>query len=859
MNKFQKNIVGAFYYLTKLVILSLGLLLLFEFSLNYVSFSNIQNIDSDIKDLISYNIELLLYLFILFLGVLSGFHLLRSNFLHKYANTIKHYWGVTINSCLLITLTAFTIGYYLHPGLSKLTSLYLLRYPLAYLIIFVISYFLLYLIKNISERTKNQGLKVISDNLSDEPIEYIEQDLLGRKNFIDGIYNKILNINSKNSFVIAIEGKWGEGKTSVLRILRNRLLNNSNAVVFFFNPWFFETPADLIKSFLDDLDKSFSTKFLSNDIHRNFKSYEKVILNSLADKVGIKSLDELFNSSTLIDRKEKLAQTLSSYDTKFIVIIDDLDRIETDEAKTIFKLVKLIADLPNIIFVLGVDVEILKDTSGVRNHYLEKIIQKTFKLPKIDAQTLDTYLFTALDRLFEGDIDGLEQVKQFRSTYLGLKTPLSNLRQINLYISEIESLLTSEVRRLINLQDLLLIEILDVIAPNVLEDMWLNPEYYIIPEWDYYSPNVNNFRRFYGEGEKRNNAIKNHINAVLVSASEDKRSLIISMLSELFYAVKTAYTSSRDSHSDLKKAMRALKRIMHPDMFQWYFIGKMQGEKIYDSEIEGLIKDLNKNEEIDSILNQALAKYQSDDNLREFIHKMDLHYEKIDLIKLPVLIKNFYTFADTLPLEVKENFNMTDFSQIFVLIYRSLDRFSESNKDSLRGILEDITLNAPLFYVARMMNWLESDEGFYNVSRNADKPKIQGLFLKRVESTLVTPKVNIFEVYPRTTGYILDTWGKYDQLKMNEYVFELVEKTPVDLAGYLTYYLNYFNDEHAKIRYDELISVLDEAKISDFIQSHPIDENSLGKLEKKALALFKNGYEESQKVKRGNLKQLRVK
>lgn len=59
--------------------------------------------------------------------------------------------------------------------------------------------------------------------LSDEAIDTFEDDLLNRKSFVENLSSSLLSWNDKKSLVIVLFGKWGSGKTSIIKLLEKQL------------------------------------------------------------------------------------------------------------------------------------------------------------------------------------------------------------------------------------------------------------------------------------------------------------------------------------------------------------------------------------------------------------------------------------------------------------------------------------------------------------------------------------------------------------------------------------------------------------------------------------------------------------
>ncbi len=78
---------------------------------------------------------------------------------------------------------------------------------------------------------------------------------------------------------------------------------------------------------------------------------------------GIKAVGELVGktpaSPQLSDLKDKLARSLRELGHRFVVTIDDVDRLEPAEVIEILRLVRSVIDLPNVVYLLCYDSEIL--------------------------------------------------------------------------------------------------------------------------------------------------------------------------------------------------------------------------------------------------------------------------------------------------------------------------------------------------------------------------------------------------------------------------------------------------------------------------------------------------------------------
>ena len=73
----------------------------------------------------------------------------------------------------------------------------------------------------------------------DKAIQTKDEDLYGRNRLVENIA-KIIDGKTKKehgSFTIGVYGSWGEGKTSVLNLLKEKFNDIENVYQCSFNPW----------------------------------------------------------------------------------------------------------------------------------------------------------------------------------------------------------------------------------------------------------------------------------------------------------------------------------------------------------------------------------------------------------------------------------------------------------------------------------------------------------------------------------------------------------------------------------------------------------------------------------------------
>jgi hypothetical protein len=253
----------------------------------------------------------------------------------------------------------------------------------------------------------------------DRPLTRGEEDEFGFTGVAEKLAPSILSLADSDGFVFGIEGPWGSGKTSFLNFLRPALEKAKATHVLNLAPWLIgdsrslvSTLCDSIGTVLEDHEKSTEKPswrrrrqkaMKSADLVRSYAARTgrgMVPLAKLAGLVvpgasiagdalqwGAEALDGLARSQSDTVLKNEISKRIKDSNLRFVVMIDDLDRLEPAQAVEVIRLIRSVADFPRIAYVLCYDREVLAHAMetglSVRNGdaFLQKIVQLTFTLP----------------------------------------------------------------------------------------------------------------------------------------------------------------------------------------------------------------------------------------------------------------------------------------------------------------------------------------------------------------------------------------------------------------------------------------------------------------------------------------------
>lgn len=239
---------------------------------------------------------------------------------------------------------------------------------------------------------------------NDQPIQIPSEDRFGIDPFARTLASSILKMKSPQGSVIALNGPWGSGKSSAVNLIKHHLeqpVRDDDIVIIDFACWWFRGEEALALAFFRELYAGLSPSLgekLKQSLPKLGARLLKAgsVLGGAADLVGAGGIGGVAGNAMewlgeLIEQEEgveklhaKLSASLQEQSKRFLVVIDDIDRLSPDEALLIFRLVKSVGRLPNVMYLLVYDRLLAEKIVSERfpsegPHYLEKIVQAAFE------------------------------------------------------------------------------------------------------------------------------------------------------------------------------------------------------------------------------------------------------------------------------------------------------------------------------------------------------------------------------------------------------------------------------------------------------------------------------------------------
>ena len=209
-----------------------------------------------------------------------------------------------------------------------------------------------------------------------------QNDKLNRESIAENLENIIDATN--DSMVLSIDASWGNGKTTFIKMWKQKIDNEKKYKALYFNAWENDDCEDPLLALIGEITDSLKSKEENSKIIDSIKQYGKPLLkktiptvlkiatSGVIDIAGIASSDQkkyladfaehMGDFDTYGEQKEskenfkkKLAEMQVDENKKIIFFIDELDRCRPTFAVEMLEKIKHLFSIDNFIFILSLD------------------------------------------------------------------------------------------------------------------------------------------------------------------------------------------------------------------------------------------------------------------------------------------------------------------------------------------------------------------------------------------------------------------------------------------------------------------------------------------------------------------------
>lgn len=701
--------------------------------------------------------------------------------------------------------------------------------------------------------------------LSDAPLENPFDDRIGCASFAKELSNVICSIKNEECLIFALTGPWGSGKTTCINFILhyiNEKRENEKPLLIRFNPWWFSGRENLLEQFFKEFIIALRGK----------KEFKKV-LDKLSDliatiseipeptmKAGAKITSMLLKrfakDKEASKQREEVKKLIKKVNKRILVIIDDIDRLEPAEIRSLFRVIKAIADFPNTIYLLAFDKDIVvkalannKELSDDKygEYYLEKIVQIPISLPAIDKTALRKIFFEELNLIFSGI-----QEDQFNQTYFGniywdgVDHFLNKIRDIKRLINVL-SITYPIVRDEVNIADFLAIKTLEVFSSNIYNLIHSNADMFT-GDSDGLGREIDDIKAFH--------------NKWLAQLDEKDREPVKNLLRRMFPKLESVFGGSLYG-SDWLSTWRRDLRICSPEIFPVYFKLSVPEGDISNLEMKSILDLIDNQHAFSDKLIELLKQSRPDGltRLAGFLERMIDYADDIPKEKIKNVLSVFYDIGDGLLVPEDEGtgpFSFGNDIRIGRLTHQLIRRF-ETPEERFNALKDVFSKGRAVYMVVHEVIILGQQHGKYG----AQKRDIEGDYIVTLTQLEDLERIALTKIKEAAaSNMLLNTphfptclyrWKDWDDIKKVQEWVNGVIKSDEGLVNFLSGFLSKIRSWSADDRVASSRWVIDPKAIEVFIPPNAIIErckslisspphwlNEKGKI---ALEAFIKGYD----------------
>lgn len=271
-------------------------------------------------------------------------------------------------------------------------------------------------------------------------------------------------------------------------------------IVIRFNSWLYRTEDGIVNGFFKEFYSGLKSQLDGTSINLRplLKLSEQVAGMVTAIKPGVDLLfspvagaavskvGEAISSGNRVLRKaiedpqsieelrSELCDKLEGLDKHILIIIDDVDRLSPEEAIAVFRLIKSVGRLTNVIYLLAYDRKVAdrmikKIYPSEKGLYLEKIVQAGFDLPVLADSSIVSILESRFKNIFGNTVlEGSEHTFHIIDSIVvpEIKTPRDVHRLANII-----SVTYPSVKDDVNIEDFIAMETFRLFRPNLYQEI----------------------------------------------------------------------------------------------------------------------------------------------------------------------------------------------------------------------------------------------------------------------------------------------------------------------------------------------------------------------------------------------------
>lgn len=496
---------------------------------------------------------------------------------------------------------------------------------------------------------------------NDQPIEIPNEDRFGVDPFARALAASVCKMQSPQGAVIGLNGPWGSGKSSAVNLCKHHLADAVQAhelVIIDFACWWFRGEDALALAFFRELYAGLGPS-LGDKVKKKLPKLGARLLRAsalvgkvaeaagavIAGGIAEKGMDWL---AGLIEQDEsvealhaELSNALREQKKRFLIVIDDIDRLSPDEALLIFRLVKSVGRLPNVMYLLVYDRPLAEKIVSERYpsegpHYLEKIVQAAFELPDPSALDIQQHLLSLIESICGAPAEA-DMVRFMNIFYEGISPEMRTPRDVTRFTNSL-SVSWPAVAGEVDRADFLALEMLRLLHPKIYRAIRQNKE------------QLSGSRG--GEGRDRGAAAQRFNELFFGATLPPDHDRMRRLLMRLFPALESVWANMNYGDGFAKQwAME--RRVCSPDHFDSYFRFSIGDDVLTSTELDAFLARAGEIEYVKSTLRHAVtvARRSGGTKAAVWLGELTTHAERVDRGKIEALLTALFDIADEINVE----------------------------------------------------------------------------------------------------------------------------------------------------------------------------------------------------------------
>ncbi|GJL56598.1 MAG: NTPase [Nitrospirales bacterium] len=396
---------------------------------------------------------------------------------------------------------------------------------------------------------------------------------------------------------------------------------------------------------------------------------------------------------TLEKTFQKLSEILEREKRRFVIIVDDIDRLSPDEALAIFRVVKSVGRLPNVMYLLVFDRELAEKAIKERYpsegpHFLEKIIQASVEVPVPLRTDLNHAVLMSIEKIC-GPLDESKKTRILNSFYDVVAPYINTPRHVVRFQNAI-SVSWPAIANEISLADFIALETLRLYEPSLFQAIRSNKS------------------KLCGLDSQNNPRAENKFLSFLDDVHENKKDTAKLALQRLFPRMEDI-----NYVEGFLKKWDAERRVCIEKHFDTYFRLSLSSEALSIKRIDEIIEHIDEPDYVHEIFREAaLSRRRSGTSMIPILlDELITHASKIEKGKVQPFLNAIFEIHDDIDLDIDEDRGMYavgDTSRRYHWLIRSLtrDRFTIAERTDLYLAA---TRNASLGWLVDFVSSAKSD------------------------------------------------------------------------------------------------------------------------------------------------------